>query len=152
MAWKAALLASKEKIFINILCRNAIELECDEQIELLTPSSRFDYDAKNRRWQISERCSSGFDRMNAGVNYVNTLLSKIWVQSLPADLGEEFMSVVILTQVKPGWSGLDRTGQCPTVQRSYKLLILALVGIMMDIGWILLKCYECHDEIFLLWP
>ena len=49
MAWKAALLASKEEIFINILCRNAIELECDEQIELLTPSSRFDYDAKNRR-------------------------------------------------------------------------------------------------------
>ena len=46
---KAALLASKEEIFINILCRNAIELECDEQIELLTPSSRFDYDAKNRR-------------------------------------------------------------------------------------------------------
>ena len=47
----------------------------------------------------------------AGVNYVNTLLSKIWVQSLPADLGEEF----ILTQVKPGWSGLDRTGQDWTV-------------------------------------
>ena len=48
--------------------------------------------------------------------------------------GGPWRGVHVSRQLDSSQTWVIRTGQCPTVQRSYKLLILALVGMMMDIG------------------